>query len=161
MSNGLSTAAMRPGATDMIGNDEEDLGFAEICAVLCERFGTRFELQITGNCVTLMAHLEGGIQVLITDCVGALSAIQWHFDGRASGFFIGVYRCELGIDGEHVDLPDRFAYACSDTAPPTAEAIGDLVREALEDARAQLCEEHRRNALRGSAESPPTRPTEA
>ena len=40
-------------------------------------------------------------------------------------------------DGEQVDLPDRFAYACSETAPPTAEAIGDLVQEALESARVE------------------------
>jgi hypothetical protein len=118
------------------GYTGEDFGFAEICAVLFERFGTRFELQHTGgNCVTLVAQLEGGIQVLITDCVGTLSPIQWHLDGRAAGFFIGVYRSEVGTDGEHVDLPDRFAYACSESAPPTAEAIGDLVQEALENAR--------------------------
>jgi hypothetical protein len=125
----------------MTGHDE-DFGFAEICAVLSERFGTRFKLQNTGgNCVTLMAQLEGGIKVLITDCVGTLSLIQWHFDGRASGFFIGVYRCELDTDREHVDLPDRFAYACSETAPPTAQAIGDLVQEALENARYQTDEQ--------------------
>lgn len=116
--------------------DDEDFSFAEICALLSKRFGTRFALQNTGGtCVTLMAQLEGGIQVLITDCVGTLSPIQWHLDGRAAGFFVGVYRSELGSDGEQVDLPDRFAYACSETAPPTAEAIGDLVQEALEDAR--------------------------
>jgi hypothetical protein len=125
----------------MIGGDE-DFGFAEICAVLSERFGTQFELQHTGgNCVTIVAQLEGGIQVLITDCVSTLSPIQWHLDGRAAGFFIGVYRSEVGTDGEHVDLPDRFAYACSETAPPTAEAIGDLVQEALEDARYQTDEQ--------------------
>ena len=122
----------------MTGYTGEDFGFAEICAVLCERFGTRFVLQDAGaDCVTLMAHLEGGIKVLITDCVGTLSPIQWHLDGRAAGFFIGVYRREMSTDGEHVDLPDRFAYACSETAPPTAEAIGDLVQEALENARLQ------------------------
>jgi hypothetical protein len=120
----------------MIGDDEEDFGFAKICAVLSESFGTRFELQNTGgNCVTLMAHLEGGIQVLVTDCVSILSPFQWHLDGRAAGFFVGVYRSELGTNGEHIDLPDRFTYACSETAPPTAQAIGDLVQEALEDAR--------------------------
>ena len=120
----------------MIGDDEEDLGFAEICAVLSERFGTRFRPQHTGgDCVTLVAQLEGGIEVLITDCEETLSPIQWHLDGRAAGFFIGVYRSEVGADGEHVDLPDRFAYACSESAPPTAEAIGDLVQEALENAR--------------------------
>jgi hypothetical protein len=120
----------------MIGDDEDDFGFAEICAVLCKRFGTRFELQNAGgNCVTLRAHLEGGIKVLITDCLGTLSPIQWHLDGRAAGFFIGVYHSEPGTDGAHVDLPDRFTYACSETAPPTAEAIGDLVQEALENAR--------------------------
>jgi hypothetical protein len=121
----------------MTGYDEEDFGFAEICAVLSERFGTRFELQMTGNCVTLMAQMEGGIQVLVTDCAATLSPIQWHLDGRAAGFFVGVYRSALGTDGEHVDLPDRFAYACSETAPPTADAIGDLVQEALENARVE------------------------
>ncbi len=122
----------------MTGYTEEDLGFAEICAVLSERFGTRFALQNAGgNCVTLMAHLEGGIKVLITDCVGTLSPIQWHLDGHAAGFFVGVYHREPGTDGEQVDLPDRFAYACSETAPPTAEAIGDLVQEALESARVE------------------------
>jgi Enoyl-CoA hydratase/isomerase len=76
--------------------------------------------------------------VLITDCVSTLSPIQWHLDGRAAGFFIGVYRSALGIDGEHVDLPDRFAYACRETAPPTAVAIGGLVQEALENAPIQF-----------------------
>jgi hypothetical protein len=126
----------------MTGDDGKDWGFAEISAILFKRFGARFALQNAGgNCVTLVAHLEGGIKVLITDCVGTLSPIQWHFDGRAAGFFVGVYRCELGTDGEHVDLPDRFAYACNETAPPTAEAIGDLVQEALEDARTQFLHE--------------------
>ena len=88
-----------------------------------------------------MAHLEGGIEFLITDCVSTLSPIQWHLDGRAVGFFVGVHRSELGTDGEHIDLPDRFTYACSETAPPTAEAIGDLVQEALENARTQFLHE--------------------
>jgi hypothetical protein len=85
-----------------------------------------------------MAQLEGGSKVLITDCVGTLSPIQWHFDGRASGFFIGVYRSALGTDAEHLDLPDRFAYACSETAPPTAEAIGELVHQAFDYARSRF-----------------------
>src|ERR1700723_186698 len=66
-----------------------------------------------------LAHLEGGIELLITDCVSTLSPIQWHLDGRAVGFFVGVHRSELGTDGEHIDLPDRFAYACSETARRT------------------------------------------
>ena len=82
-----------------------------------------------------MAHLEGGIELLITDCVSTLSPIQWHLDGRAVGFFVGVHGSGLDTDGHHVDLPDRFAYACSETAPPTAAAIGELVQEALENAR--------------------------
>jgi hypothetical protein len=123
----------------MAGNNEHLLGFAEVCAALSDRFGTSFELQNTGgNCVTLMAKLECGIELLITDCVGTLSPFRWHLDGRAAGFFVGVYRSELGTNGEHIDLPDRFAYACSETAPPTAEAIGDLVQEALEDATIQF-----------------------
>jgi hypothetical protein len=76
--------------------------------------------------------------VLITDCEETLSPAAWHLDGRAAGFFVGVYRSELGTNGEHIALPDQFAYACSETAPPTAEAIGDLVQEALENATIQF-----------------------
>jgi hypothetical protein len=119
----------------MTGNNEHLLGFAEVCAALSDRFGTSFELQNTGgNCVTLMAKLECGIELLITDCVGTLSPVKWHLDGRAAGFFVGVYRAELDADGAYIALPDQFAYAYSETAPPTAEAIGDLVQEALENA---------------------------
>jgi hypothetical protein len=126
----------------MAGNNEHLLGFAEVCAALSGRFGTRFGLVNTGgNCVTLVAKLEGGIELLITDCVGTLSPFRWHLDGRAAGFFVGVYRSELGTNGEHIGLPDRFAYACSETAPPTAEAIGDLVQEALENATIQFLHE--------------------
>jgi hypothetical protein len=121
------------------GNNEHLLGFAEVCAALSDRFGTSFELQNTGgNCVTLMAKLECGIELLITDCVGTLSPVKWHLDGRAAGFFVGVYRAELAAKGAYIALPDQFAYAYSETAPPTAEAIGDLVQEALEDARTQF-----------------------
>ena len=56
---------------------------------------------------------------------------------RAAGFFVGVYRAELDADGAYVDFPDQFAYAYCETAPPTAEAIGDLVQVALENARIQ------------------------
>jgi hypothetical protein len=84
---------------------------------------------------------------------------DWHHPVRLPGSRAGRLRPTRDAEvrdrqhGEHVDLPDRFAYACSETAPPTAEAIGDLVQEALEDARTQLCEEHRRDALRGIAAS--------
>jgi hypothetical protein len=123
----------------MTGNNEHLLGFAEVCAALSDRFGTSFELQNTGgNCVTLMAKLECGIELLITDCVGTLSPVKWHLNGRAAGFSVGVYRAELDADGAYIALPDQFAYAYSETAPPTAEAIGDLVQEALEDARTQF-----------------------
>jgi hypothetical protein len=123
----------------MAGNNEHLLGFAEVCAALSGRFGTSFELLNTGgNCVTLMARLECGIELLITDCVGTLSPVKWHFDGRAAGFFVDVYRAELDADGAYIALPDQFAYAYSETAPPTAEAIGDLVQEALENAKIQF-----------------------
>src|SRR5271157_122517 len=139
-SNVVSTPAVS--RETMTAYNEQDFGFAEICAALSDRFGTSFELQNTGgNCVTLMARLECGIELLITDCVGTLSPFRWHLDGRAAGFFVGVYRSELGTNGEHIDLPDRFAYAYSETAPPTAEAIGDLVQEALENATVQFLHE--------------------
>jgi hypothetical protein len=70
----------------MAGNNEHLLGFAEVCAALSDRFGTSFELQNTGgNCVTLMAKLECGIELLITDCVGTLSPVKWHLDGGPPG----------------------------------------------------------------------------
>jgi hypothetical protein len=106
---------------------------------MSDRFGTRFELENTGgNCVTLVAKLEGGIEVLITDCEETLSPAAWHLHGRAAGFYVGVHRAELDTDSVYVDLPDHFAYAYSETAPPTAEAIGDLVKEALENATIQF-----------------------
>ena len=79
----------------------------------------------------------GGIKLLITDCEDTLSPVQWHLDGRAAGFYVGVYRAELDADGVYVDFPNQFAWAYSETAPPTAEAIGDLVQEALENATHQ------------------------
>jgi hypothetical protein len=58
--------------------------YAAICAAISERFGTRFKLEITGNCAVLAAELEGGIQLVITDCEGPLSPFRWHLDGRAA-----------------------------------------------------------------------------
>lgn len=122
----------------MISSIEHAFGFAEVCVALSDRFGTRFELQnMGGNCVTLMAKLEGGVELLITDCEDTLSPVEWHLDGRAAGFCVGVHRAELDADGEYVDFPDQFASAYSETAAPTAEAIGDLVPKALENARIQ------------------------
>ena len=40
----------------------------------------------------------------------------------------------VDADGAYVDLPDQFACAYSESAEPTAEAIGDLICEALESA---------------------------
>ena len=42
--------------------------------------------------------------------VCAESPVKWHLDGRAAGFYVGVYRVELNADGGYVALPDRFAY---------------------------------------------------
>jgi len=117
-------------------SDEQDFGYAEICTELAERFGTTFEVENTGgNCVTIVAKLEGGIQVLITDCEGTLSPIEWHLDGRSAGFYVGLHPAEPDTEGD--DVVDQLAYAYSETAPPTAEAIGDLVQEALENATIQ------------------------
>ena len=106
--------------------------YTVICTALGDRFGTRFWVQNTGgNCLTMVARLEGGIELLITDCADTLSPVGWHLDGRASGFYVGVYRPTVDADGTDADLPDQFAYAYIETAEPTAEAIGDLVCEAL------------------------------
>ncbi|MGO9926543.1 MAG: hypothetical protein ACLPLP_10530 [Mycobacterium sp.] len=120
----------------MTSNIEQAFGFAEICAALSERFGTSFELENTGgHCVTLMAKLEGGIKLLITDCEDTLSPVQWHLDGRAAGFYVGLHPAELSSEGGDVGM--QLAYAYSETAPPTAEAIGNLVQEALANAMSQ------------------------
>jgi hypothetical protein len=77
----------------MTSNIEQAFDFTEVCAALSERFGTSFELENTGgNCVTLMAKLECGMELLITDCEGTLSPVKCHLDGRAAGLFVGVYR---------------------------------------------------------------------
>ena len=82
----------------------------------------------------MVARLEGGIELLITDCEDSLSPVAWHLDGRARGFYVGVYRPTLDADGTYADVPDQFASPYSETAKPTAEAIGDLICAALKNA---------------------------
>lgn len=71
-----------------------------------------------------------GIELLITHCEDTRSPVGWHLDGRAKGFYVGVYRATLDADSAHVDCPDQFACAYSETAEPTAKAIGDLICDA-------------------------------
>jgi hypothetical protein len=71
-----------------------------------------------------------GIELLITHGEDTWSPVGWHLDGRAKGFYVGVYRATLDADSAHVDCPDQFACACSETAEPTAKAIGDLICDA-------------------------------
>lgn len=112
--------------------DEETFGFADICAALSARFGTRFELHDTGgDCVTLTARLEGGYEVLITDCENTLSPRRSHLEGRACGFYVGVHHVDA--DGEYADPDGQFGSAYSETAPPTTEAIAILIESALRD----------------------------
>lgn len=114
-------------------SDDEDFGYADICAELAKRFGTGFRVEATGSCMTMIANLEGGVQVVITDCEATLSPIQRHREGRAAGFYVGLHPQRSNTeDGGEVDV--ELAYAYREIAPPTAEAIGDLVQEALERA---------------------------
>lgn len=114
-------------------SDDQDFGYADICTELAERFGTGFRVEVIGSCMTITANLEGGVQVVITDCEAALSPIQLHREGRSAGFYVGLHRtppsAQVGDEGD-VEL----AYAYSEIAPPTAAAIGKLVQEALERA---------------------------
>lgn len=120
----------------MTGSTEQSCGYAEICAALSARFGTRFEVQNAGgNCLTLVATLEGGIELLITDCENTLSPVAWHRDGRAAGFYVGVSHAIQNAEAAH--LPDEFAYAYAESAEPTAEVIGDLICAALKNAANQ------------------------
>ena len=109
--------------------------YSAICIALGDRFGTRFWVQNTGgSCLTMVARLEGGMELLITDCEDTLSPVGWHRDGRAKGFHVGVYRTTLDAEGADIDGTNQFASAYSETAEPTAEAIGDLICAALTNA---------------------------
>jgi hypothetical protein len=74
-------------------------GYGPVCAVLSQRFGATFEFTTTGgNCTALVATLEGGYRVLITDggdMIGSLTPLSQR-DG-SEGFVIGVY--PLDADG--------------------------------------------------------------
>lgn len=87
-------------------------------------------MEVTGNCMTMVANFEGGIEVVITDCEGPLSHIERHRDGRAAGFYVGLCRGQPDTEGG-VEVDVELAYACSKVAPPDAEAIGSLLQEAL------------------------------
>jgi hypothetical protein len=115
--------------------DDGDLGYTEICAGLSARFGTRFGLESIGECTTLVAKFEGGIEVMITDCGVTLSPVDWHLDGRAAGFYVGIHTTTSNLDGADEDMLEQVGYACDPEALPTVEAIGELVHQALAYAR--------------------------
>ncbi len=118
--------------TAITDSGDDDFGYAEICAELAERFGTAFRVEVTGTCATMIANLEGGIQVVITDCEAALSPIARHRAGSAGGFYVGLRIVPENEAG--ADVAVEVTSAHTESAPPTAEAIGNLVEEALERA---------------------------
>lgn len=83
--------------------------------------------------MTIIANLEGGVQVVITDCEAALSPIQLHRDGRAAGFYVGLHRPQPNAEGGG-EVEVELAYAYREIAAPNAAVIGALVQEALERA---------------------------
>jgi hypothetical protein len=115
--------------------DDRDLGYPDICAGLSTRFGTRFGVEITGECTTLVAKFEGGIEVMITDCGVTLSSVEAHLDGGAAGFYVGVHTTASNLDGADEDMLEQVGYACDPDALPTVEAISELVHQALAYAR--------------------------
>jgi hypothetical protein len=115
--------------------DDRDLGYTEICAGLSARFGTRFRVETTGECTTIVAEFEGGIEVIITDCGVSLSPVDSHLDGRAPGFYVGIHTAATDLDGVKEGMFDQVGYACDPEAPPTVEAIGELVHQAVAYAR--------------------------
>jgi hypothetical protein len=112
-------------------SDDHDLGYADICAGLSARFGTPFRVDKVGECVTIVARCEGGIEVLITDCGVSLSSVQAHLTGRAPGFYIGIHTAATDLDGGGEDLLEQVGYACDPEAPATVE----LIHQALMYAR--------------------------
>jgi hypothetical protein len=111
--------------------DDRDLGYTDICAGLSARFGTRFRVERVGECVTMVAKLEGGIEVMITDCGESLSSVDAHLAGRAAGFYVGIHAAAIDLDGVDEDSLEQVGYACDPEAAPTVEAIGELVDQAL------------------------------
>jgi hypothetical protein len=111
--------------------DDRDLGYTDICAGLSARFGTRFGLETVGECTTMVAQFEGGIEVMITDCGVTLSSVEAHLDGRAAGFYVGIHTAATDLDGADEDMHEQVGYACDPEALPTQEAIGELVHQAL------------------------------
>ena len=119
----------------MTARMDNNLGYTEICAGLSARFGTCFGVETIGECVTMVAKFEGGIEVMITDCGISLSPVNWHLDGCAAGYYVGVHTTTSHLDGVDEDMLEQLGYACDVEAPATVEAIGELVHQALACAR--------------------------
>lgn len=118
----------------MTTRDDDDLGYADIRGGLAARFGTHFALERLGECTTMVAKFEGGIEVQITDCGVTLSTVEAHRHGHAAGYYVGVHNA-AGSGGSYIDAFGQLGYAMDVEAPPTAEAIGELVHQALAYAR--------------------------
>ena len=116
-------------------SDDRDLGYTEICAGLSARFATPFRVERVGECTTLGAKFEGGIEVMITDCGVSLSPLDWHLAGRAAGFYVGLHANSSSLDGVDEDMLEQVGYACDPEAPATVEAIVELIHQALAYAR--------------------------
>jgi hypothetical protein len=112
-----------------------DLGYTDISAGLSSRFGTHFRVERVGECVTMVAKLEGGIDVMIADCGESLSSVDAHLAGSATGFYVGIHTAAIDLDGVDEDMLEQVGYACDPEARPTVEAIGELVHQALTYAR--------------------------
>jgi hypothetical protein len=112
-------------------SNERDLGYTDILAGLSARFGTRFGLETVSEHTSMVAKFEGGIKVMVSDCGGTLSSVEAHLDGRATGYYVGVHAI-AALDGFAIHWLGQVGYAMDVEAPPTAEAIGELVHRALE-----------------------------
>jgi hypothetical protein len=113
-------------------NDDQDLGYSRIRAGLSARFGSCFRVERVGECVMMVAQLEGGVEVMITDCGVSLTPVDWHLDGRGSGYYVGIHRVVANESGADTDDFEQVGYACDVEALPTVEAIGELVEQAME-----------------------------
>ncbi len=79
----------------------------------------------------MVAKFEGGIEVLITDCGVSLSSVAAHLAGCAAGFYVGIHMATTDLDGVDEDALNQVGYACNPEAPPSVEAIGELINQAL------------------------------
>jgi hypothetical protein len=85
-------------------NDEWDhgTGFTQVSCDLQDRFGAMFSFGYAGGCVNMVAFLEGGLVVNVTDYQDCFLTPIHQRNGL--GFTVGVYTTEGFANGDPLSL---------------------------------------------------------